>query len=173
MVSENEALRLRRLVFYANDIEKFNQALLAFVRKSNAQAVLLVDKDGHLVARQGFKQSGHDGSSLAALVAGSFASTQQVAKILGEPEFRTLSHQGQTQSINVILVGDRTLQIAVFSSQIKPGMIQVMCAELAKQIEAILVEAGKRIPLDEGAQPLGKEFNQEMKNQLDSLFGNL
>ena len=35
MVSENDALRLRRLVFYAADIDRINAVLLAFVKKAN------------------------------------------------------------------------------------------------------------------------------------------
>jgi len=174
MVSDNEALRLRRLVFYAQDTDRFNATLLGFVRKANAQAAMLIDREGHMVARQGFKQSDNDGQALAALVAGSFATTQQVAKLLGETDFRTLSHQGSDHSIHVTLIGERTLQVAVFSTAIKPGMIQVFCKELATQIDAILIDAATRQASEpENTQPLGKDFSDAMKDQLDNLFGNL
>jgi predicted regulator of Ras-like GTPase activity (Roadblock/LC7/MglB family) len=171
MVSENEALRLRRLVFYAADIDRINTVLLAFVKKANAQAVLLIDQEGHMVARQGFRQN-HDSSALAALVAGSFASTREVARLLGEKEFRVLFHQGSGQSIHIALLGERTLQVSVFASSIKPGMIQVLCLELAHQMEGLLVEAARRAPA-EPQQTLGAGFSEAMKDQLDSLFGNL
>ncbi len=171
MVSENEALKLRRLVFYAADIDKINGVLLAFVKKANAQSALLIDQEGHMVARQGFHQS-HDSSALAALVAGSFASTREVARLLGEKEFRVLFHQGTGQSIHITLLGERTLQVCVFSSQVKPGMIQVLCKELSTQLEGVLVEASKRAPSDQ-QQTLGAGFSEAMKDQLDSLFGNL
>jgi predicted regulator of Ras-like GTPase activity (Roadblock/LC7/MglB family) len=173
MVSDNEALRLRRLVFYAQDIDQINAALLAFVKKSSAQSVLIIDQEGHMVARQGFRQGGGDPSALAALVAGSFASTRQVAKQLGESEFRLMSHQGPQQSIHITLLGERTLQVAVFSSTVKPGMIQVLCSELAKQLEAILAAAAKHVPGDAEAPQLNAKFSDEMKNQLDNLFGDL
>ncbi|GDY13275.1 hypothetical protein LBMAG53_21530 [Planctomycetota bacterium] len=174
MVSDNEALRLRRLVFYAKDIDQINAALLAFVKKSNAQSVVVIDQEGHMVARQGFRQAGSDPSTLAALVAGSFASTRQVAKQLGESDFRVMSHQGPQQSIHITLLGTRTLQVAVFSSQIKPGMIQVLCGELAKQLEALLDSAANRAPsVDDPSTKLGDKFTSEMKNQLDNLFGDL
>lgn len=173
MVSDNEALRLRRLVFYAQDVDRINATLLAFVKKSGALSVLVIDQEGHMVSRQGFKGSGGDGTALAALVAGSFASTRQVAKLLGEKEFRVLSHQGSEQSIHVVLLGERTLQVAVFPAAVKPGMIQVYCKELATQLEAILKEAEARKP-DEASQPkLGQKFSEEMKSQLDNLFGDL
>jgi predicted regulator of Ras-like GTPase activity (Roadblock/LC7/MglB family) len=175
MVSDNEAVRLRRLVFYATDIDIINTALLAFVKKANAQAVLLIDQEGHMVARQGFTSGGGggDSSALAALVAGSFASTREVARILGEKEFRVLFHQGPGQSIHTTLIGDRTLQVAVFNSQIKPGMIQVLCKELAGQLAGLLEEAAKRAPSESETQALGQGFSEAMKDQLNSLFGNL
>ena len=171
MVSDNDVLRLRRLVFYAADVDRINQALLTFVKKSGAQSVLLIDQEGHLVARQGFKNDGGDGQALAALVAGSFISTRQVAKILGEHDFRVMSHQGRNTSIHLTLIGERTLQDAVFPSAIKDGLIQVLCTELAKQMETIHVEAAGREP--EPSQQLGGNFSEAMKDQLDNLFGNL
>ncbi|MBA3707655.1 MAG: roadblock/LC7 domain-containing protein [Planctomycetes bacterium] len=171
MVSDNEALRLRRLVFYAADIDKINAVLLAFVKKANAQSTLLIDQEGHMVARQGFQQN-HDSSALAALVAGSFASTREVARLLGEKEFRVLFHQGAGQSIHITLLGERTLQVAVFASTIKSGMIHVLCKELAVQLEVLLADAAKRAP-EQAQQTLGAGFSEAMKDQLDSLFGNL
>mgnify|MGYP000418559673 CR=1 FL=1 len=171
MVSDNEALRLRRLVFYAADIDKINATLLAFVKKANAHCCLIIDKEGHMVAKQGFLAN-LDSTALAALVAGSFASTREVAKLLGEKEFNVLFHQGPAYSIQVSLIGDRTLQIAVFGSTVKPGMIQVLSKELAGQMEALMVAAANRQP-SEDEPKLGKDFTNEVKNQLDSLFGNL
>ena len=171
MVSDNDALRLQRLVFYAADVDRINQALSSFVKKSGAQSVMLIDQEGHLVARQGFKGDGGDGQALAALVAGSFMSTRQVAKLLGEHDFRIMSHQGPSTSIHLVLLGERTLQVAVFPSSTKAGMIQVLCIELAKQMESILSDAAKHVP--EQSEKLGNNFSEAMKDQLDNLFGNL
>ncbi len=171
MVSDNEALRLRRLVFYAVDIDKINATLLGFVKKANAHCCLVIDKEGHMVAKQGFLAN-LDSTALAALVAGSFASTREVAKLMGEKEFRILFHQGAGHSIHITLIGERTLQIAVFNSQVKPGMIQVLSKELAQQLEVILAAAANRQPSDDEPK-LGKDFTDQVKDQLDSLFGNL
>lgn len=171
MVSDNEALRLRRLVFYAADIDRINATLLAFVKKANAHCCLVIDKEGHMVAKQGFLAN-LDSTALSALVAGSFASTREVAKLLGEQEFSVLFHQGADHAIHITLIGGRTLQIAVFNSQVKPGMIQVLTKELAGQLTTILEEASTRQP-SEAEPKLGSDFTDEVKNQLDSLFGGL
>ena len=42
--------------------------------------------------------------------------------------------QGPQQSIHIHLVGERTLQVSVFDSTIKPGLIQVLTKELASKL---------------------------------------
>lgn len=171
-VSANEALRYRRLSFYAEDVERFNEMLANFLRKANASCALLIDKEGHTVAKQGFVEK-IDTQSLAALVAGSFASTRQVAKILGEPEFSVLFHQGANQNIHVTLVGDRTLQVSVFPQNVKTGMIQVLSKELAEQVLGLLNSIENRSEDEAPQETLSDNFSDDMKDQLDNLFGDL
>ena len=125
-----------------------------------------------MVASQGFNTAGADPTALAALVAASFVSTRQVAKLLGEQEFTTMSQAGGAHAIQVQLIGARTLQVAVFPISVKPGMIQVYCKEMAKELETILTDASKRKDT-EPEQKLGASFSNEMKSQLDNLFGDL
>lgn len=170
-VADNQAHRYRRLAFYAEDVEHINQQLSNFMRKSQARAALLVDKEGHLVAKQGYLAK-LDTTSLSALVAGSFASTREVARLLGEPEFKVLSHQGKEQSIHITLIGERTLQVVVFDSQVMPGMIQELSKQLAGKVNEILIEISKREPREEDTKQMDG-FSSEMKDHLDSLFGDL
>jgi predicted regulator of Ras-like GTPase activity (Roadblock/LC7/MglB family) len=171
-IGANEALRLRRLVFYAADTDKINALLSGFVKKSGALAALVIDQEGHMVARQGFKIAGADTTALAALVAASFVSTRQVAKLLGEAEFTTMSQAGGQHAIHVQLIGARTLEVAVFPITVKPGMIQVYCKELAKELETVLADAAKRQASGEG-EKLQQDFSKDMKDQLDKMFGDL
>lgn len=172
-ISENLALRYRRLAFYAEDVERINEVLSGFVRKADARCALLIDKDGHLVAKQGFLQD-LDSTSLAALVAGSFASTREVAKQLGEAQFDVLFHQGEKESIHIRLVGDRTLQVAVFPASAKAGLIQVLTKDLSSHVGRILDDIAQRQEDPEVEPPsLGEGFSAEMKDHLDDLFGDL
>ncbi len=172
MVGANEAMRLRRLVFYAADTDRFNALLSAFVKKSGALSAMVIDQEGHMVARQGFKIADADPTALAALVAASFVSTRQVAKLLGEKEFTTMSQTGGQHAIHVQLIGSRTLEVAVFPVSVKPGMIQVYCKELAKELDAVLVAAAERKE-DDQTPKLEKGFSKDMKDALDKMFGDL
>lgn len=171
-ISQNEALRYERLAFYAGDAERLNEAMIAFVRKSGARCCLLIDRDGHLVAKQGFADALNT-SGLAALIAGSFASTAEVARLLGDTSFHDLMHQGSSSTIHIALVGERSLQVAVFNATTKPGLIQIMTKELAGRLDAILTEIRNRKPVDSPETTLAENFSAEMKGALDGLFGGL
>ena len=52
-MSKDQKIREDRLVFYANDVERLNNEIDAFLELSKSRCVLLVDRDGHLVTRRG------------------------------------------------------------------------------------------------------------------------
>ena len=70
MGKADESLRSTRLVFYKEDIERIAKTLNTFLKNANARCVLLVDKDGHLVTKEG-ESSTYDMDTISALVAGS------------------------------------------------------------------------------------------------------
>jgi predicted regulator of Ras-like GTPase activity (Roadblock/LC7/MglB family) len=72
MAKSDESLRSTRLVFYKEDIEVIGKSLNTFLKNANARCVLLVDKDGHMVTKEG-ESSTYDMDTISALVAGSFA----------------------------------------------------------------------------------------------------
>src|SRR5204863_8436633 len=104
MGKADESLRSTRLVFYKEDIEKIAKDLNTFLKNANARAVLLVDKDGHLVTKEG-ESSTYDMDTISALVAGSYAATNEMAKLLGEEAFSIMLHQGKKANIELALVG--------------------------------------------------------------------
>ncbi|MEN8148783.1 MAG: roadblock/LC7 domain-containing protein, partial [Planctomycetota bacterium] len=106
-MNDNRYLRENRLVFYREDIRNINRILREFLKLSNAKCALLVDKEGHMITKQGVTRS-FDMDTISALVAGSFAATKEMARVLGEDEFSILFHQGKTDNIQLSLVGDRT-----------------------------------------------------------------
>lgn len=83
-------------------LERIHRALLVLLRESEAKCAVLVDQDGQCITKKGFTRH-LDTDSLAALVAGSFASTRAMAKLVGENEFTVLFNQGQKDSIHNIL----------------------------------------------------------------------
>ena len=61
---------------------------------------MLVDKDGHLITQEGSTEK-TDTDTISALVAGCFAATREMARILGEEEFTALFHQGRRDNLQL------------------------------------------------------------------------
>src|SRR5438105_14024901 len=92
------------------------KALLARLRlDASARLVVLVDKDGQQIAVHG-ELGELDTTSLASLVAGNVAATGGMAKLIGEREFPTLSHECARES-NHITVISRKLPATAFEDK--------------------------------------------------------
>jgi len=164
-------LRQADLVIYEEQIEKIEKALGRLIKDAQAKCVLLVDKDGHLITRQGFTQS-LDTTALAALLAGSFASTREIARLLGEPEFSILFHQGKKDHIHITLVGERTILAVIFDDRTTIGMVRLYAKETAENLERILSSASRqdRQTGEKKKTDLDTEFSASLESRLDDIF---
>ncbi|MCY3000231.1 MAG: roadblock/LC7 domain-containing protein [Planctomycetota bacterium] len=167
-MGRDQALRDSRLVFYAQDVARLDGELDAFLELSNAKAALLVDKEGHLVTRRGEPLQTGSLESVAALIAGSFAATREMARLLGESQFTSLFHQGQRDSIQLQLIGERTLLGVLFDERTNLGLVRYYGAETARNLAAIFGEINSRPPDSGGALPA--DFKADAKAALDNLF---
>ncbi len=156
-----------KMVVYWDDTEKIDTTMTKLLKGSEAKCALLVDKDGHLIARHGFTQT-LDTTALAALMAGSFASTAEIAKLVGEPEFSVLFHQGKKDHIHMSLVNERSILAVIFDDRTTIGMVRLYAKEatdeLRKNFEANL-QKGKND--DEG---LSDEFTASAEDKLEDIF---
>lgn len=168
MTTSDEQLRTDRLVFYEQDIKRLEQELDGFLELSGARCALLIDKDGHLVTRRG-EQLGSSMDSIAALIAGSFAATRELARHFGQKEFENLTHQGPKDNIQLQLVGQRTLFGIVFDDRTNLGMVRFYAQETSRRLDAILEELAAR-PEGDGDDGLDPGFSEDAAAVLDSLF---
>jgi predicted regulator of Ras-like GTPase activity (Roadblock/LC7/MglB family) len=166
-MTEDERLRSGRLVYYAEDIDRINQILDRLVHLSDARCALLVDKEGHLITKRGEMSQGFDDESLSALVAGSFAATKQMAKLLGEEEFSVLFHQGVKDSIQLTLVADRALLAIIFDDRTTIGMVRLYASETTRKVLEVLARPRAE---QAGGPSLGENFSDSAEQSLDNLF---
>lgn len=163
-----EQMRRTRMEFYEEDIAEIDQILADFLDAAGAKAVLMVDKEGHLVTKKGFTKS-LDSDSLAALVAGAFASTREMAKLLGEQEFTVLFHQGVNEHIHISLVGERALIVIVFDERTTIGMVRLYATEVTKKVMEALDRAAERAK-DRGPRGLGEGYEEAADEKLSDFF---
>lgn len=149
---------------YPEQIDRVNAALLRLIKKAEAKCTLLVDKDGHLVTRQGFTQT-LDVTALSALLAGSFASTKEIARLVGEPEFSVLFHQGKKDHIHISLVGERWILAVIFDDRTTIGMVRLYCREAGKALAEVFAEG----EASDGSK-LDDDFVTSANSTLDNIF---
>ena len=160
MTQENQVL-------YEEEIEQIDRVLTRLIKEAEAKCALLVDKDGHLITRQGFTHT-LDTTALAALLAGNFASTKEIARLVGEPEFSVLFHQGKRDHIHISLIGERTILVVIFDDRTTIGMVRLYAKEIGESLQEILSNAG--VKAKEHGLKLDEEFSQSAEDKLDDIF---
>jgi predicted regulator of Ras-like GTPase activity (Roadblock/LC7/MglB family) len=167
MKISDQQLRTDRLVFYAQDVHRLDGELDSFLELSGAKCALLIDCEGHLVTRRG-EAAASSVDSLSALTAGSFAATRQMAQLLGEEHFNTLFHQGQRESIQISLIGNRTLLAIVWDERTNLGLVRFYTQETSKRLEVVFAEIAARPPA--AGSGLADDYSKEAGAALDDLF---
>lgn len=164
-------LRETRLVFYKEDIQQIDGTLREFLSRSKSKAAMLVDKDGHLITQEGSTEK-MDTDTISALVAGCFAATREMARILGEEEFSTLFHQGRKDNLQLSLIGKRTILGVVFDDSTTIGMVRLYAAEAGRKLTSIFRKINARDPsTDPNAEQIGEGFQAAAASTLEDVFG--
>jgi len=143
------------------------KALLARLRlDAAARLVVLVEKDGQQIAVHG-ELGELDTTSLASLVAGNVAATGGMAKLIGEKEFPTLSHEGDRESIHISVIG-RILLVVVFDERSSLGLVKLRSKQISQELSATFaeIERESRAGAADSALPFGEITDEE----IDSLF---
>lgn len=168
MGAREQKLRSDRMVFYQGDVSRLESELDGFLELSGARSALLIDREGHLVTKRGEVQQ-HSLESISALVAGSFAATREMARLLGEEQFSTLFHQGMRDSIQISLVGERALFAVVFDERTNLGMVRYYATEATRRLQTVLDEVANRLE-SEAPEKLASDFSSSATAALDRLF---
>jgi len=168
--SDNE-LRDSRLIFYKEDVQQIDSTLREFLSRSKSRAAMLVDKDGHLITQEGsVDMTETDVDTISALVAGCFAATREMARILGEEEFTALFHQGRKDNLQLTLVGQRTILAVLFDEGTTIGMVRLYAAEAARKLTSLFRKILSRGETGHGHDDLVK-FDEAAAGTLDDVFG--
>jgi predicted regulator of Ras-like GTPase activity (Roadblock/LC7/MglB family) len=158
----------KRTVFFARDVHQMNLILGKFLQKSGAETVLLVDRAGHLVARQGDNSPASE-DTITALVAGSFQAARAMAEMLGTDEFSSLIPRGGGGHVMLLRSGDHALLGVVISDDSSIPLVRTYALEAIRRLEAILDVPSTEGEPDERIQ--GYRFDREIDGALSDVFG--
>ena len=125
--------------------------------ESFSRVVFLVDKNGQQIAVQG-DVGNIDTTSLASLAAGNVAATGGMARLIGEKEFPTLSHEGERESIHICIIG-RVLLVVVFDERSSLGLVKLRVKQASRDLSAVFEEL--------------ERLNAERREREESLFAEI
>ena len=124
-------------VLTIEDVAMLDAVLEDFLKKTESELTVVIDRGGNVISQSG-DMNAMDVTVIAALAAGSFAATQELARRIGELEFNALYHQGSGSHMFMNSVDDDTIMITVFGTCTTVGLVRFYSAAAANRVASIL-----------------------------------
>src|SRR5438067_12858328 len=124
-------------VLTIEDVATLDGVLADFLKKTESDLTVVIDRGGNVISQCG-DMDVMDVTVIAALAAGSFAATRELARRIGEIEFNALYHQGNGSHMFMNSVDDDTIMITVFGADTNAGLVRYYSVAAAQSVAAIL-----------------------------------
>ena len=138
-------------------------------QRSGAMTALLISKEGTTIAEAG-DTSYMNTTALAALVAGMFSATREVARMVGEDQFSILLQQGETRHIHISLISDSRMLIVIFEDYQRIGRVRHEARKAGEAILAASREEAAATPASAGQELGSPHFKEYALNLIDRIF---
>ena len=155
------------IIMHEQQFQQLKNILGKLRLESFSRVVFLVDKNGQQIASHG-DITELDTTSLASLAAGNVAATGGMARLIGEKEFPTLSHEGERESLHICIIG-RVLLVVIFDERSSLGLVKLRVKQASRDLSALFDEleqlAEQRRESEEAL------FAEITDDDIDGLFG--
>jgi predicted regulator of Ras-like GTPase activity (Roadblock/LC7/MglB family) len=154
------------IVIHETQFHRIKNVLARLCVESAARVVLLVDRDGQPIAHYG-EIGDLDTTSFSSLAAGNVAATSTMAKLLGEHNFPTVSHEGERESLYMCVIG-RSLLVVVFDDRSTLGLVKLRTKRASYEVATILdtiTQESEQHRIDQDTF-----FSEITDEDIDSLF---
>jgi predicted regulator of Ras-like GTPase activity (Roadblock/LC7/MglB family) len=150
---------------YEEEFQQIQDVCARLQRDSNAKAVLLIDKNGQMIAEAG--ETAHlDTTSLSSLTAGNVAATGGIAKLLKEKEFSGQFHEGENVNVHISIVAQRVILVILFDERSSLGLVRLRVRKAASELATIFDTLMKKVE-----QPAAPSIFSEITDEdIDNLF---
>ncbi|HEU5014685.1 MAG TPA: roadblock/LC7 domain-containing protein [Roseiflexaceae bacterium] len=149
------------------EVASIEECLARLVEDTGATNALLLDKSGQVIAAQG-DSNRNDITALGALIAGTFASSREVAKLLREKDFRMLFQQGVRENIFLALIEEQWIMCIIFSKGTHIGLVKVLTKKATDELASVLERVRQQHKTRDDV--LGSSFRTSMEDTIDLLF---
>ena len=154
------------MVMYEEEFQQIQAVCGRLQRDANSLAVLLIDKNGQLIAESGETET-LDTTSLSSLTAGNVAATGGIASLLKEKEFTGQFHEGERTSIHISLVAQRVILVILFDDRSSLGLVRLRVRKASDELGQIFENMLSKA--DEPEQP-PSIFAEITDEDIDNLF---
>lgn len=160
------------IFLYESEYVRLTAILAKTQRELSADLILLIDRDGHQIASVG-PAGDIDLTALSSLAAANLAATDSLARLVGEPDFSILYHQGKHRNIHISDVLQQFCLILVFDDKVSLGLVRLRVKhttayleETFKTFERKRQLRGSHPTMATSSSPL--DFSEE---DIEKLFG--
>lgn len=126
--------------------QKVEKLLQSLIEKAEAKSIFLTDRGGNILVWSTIEQNYNHEDNIAALAAGSFFATRELAKLIGEPEFKCVFHQGAGRSVFMQSTTTDLLLLVVFGDDSNPGLVKLYSNEAIIALDSFLKDTDERTP---------------------------
>ena len=154
--------------FREEDSRRITGILNDFLQASRARTALIVDRNGQMIATVG-EQTAFDPLAFASLTAADFSANDQLARLIGEPEFGALFHQGEKDSMYLADIARRVILVVLFDNQTTLGLVKLRVKPAVGSLNHVFIEMQARE--EAGANRVESGFVGEAEDEIDRLFG--
>jgi predicted regulator of Ras-like GTPase activity (Roadblock/LC7/MglB family) len=116
---------------------QLGRVLGALARQAEAEALVIMDIGGNIITRV-CEMDDHRVQTVAALAAGSFAATREMAAQLGEPAFQSVFHRGETNSVYIHGLTANFLILLVLGPNSTQGLAKLYLEKCSVRLRSIL-----------------------------------
>ena len=134
------------------------KAISDLVVQTEASEAYLTDYDGNVIAQT----SPHDSGAvqgIAALSAGVFSATRQLAGLMGESMFHSVLHQGHNTNLYMQSIASLFLVLVVFSRNTTVGLVKLYVKKMGEELDPILQEMSRQTTAATGAAREAFQFD--------------
>jgi predicted regulator of Ras-like GTPase activity (Roadblock/LC7/MglB family) len=158
---------LTQMIIDEETCTSIDSVLRQLIKDSQASTALVLDRAGQIIVWDGPAYEGQR-MQLGALIAGTYASTREVARILQESSFRTLLQEGAKEKIFTESIGDQWLISVIFGRHTHLGLVKVLCSRATVDLYQILLRTLEKNRLRSTLKDAG--FQIVANDTIDLLF---
>ena len=154
-----------QFVMYEEELTQIQQIADQLQQDSRSRTILIVDKNGQLIASAG-ADADLDTTSLSSLVAGNVAATGGIAKLIEEEEFTGQFHEGKDISVHMTLVARRIILVVLFDKGTTHGLVRLRVKKSHEALETVFAALAHK----QATQPQPDLFAEITDADIDNLF---